>query len=439
MTEPAVAAPATLLLVDDEANILSSLRRLFRPEGYRILTAESGPEGLELIAAERVDLVISDMRMPGMDGAAFLAHVRERSPDSVRILLTGYADINATVSAINEGEIYRYVAKPWDDRDMLLMVRDVLQRRALERENAALAALTRRQNEELQAANSSLEAKVAERTAALAAALTRAEEAHRQLKQSYLATVRVFTDLIESRSPILAGHGRRVADTARRIGRLLELSETEQQDLMLAAMLHDLGKLGLPDSLLDKPFTQLNASERALVMRHPARGESLLMSIPPLKAAAVLIRHHHEQFDGSGFPDGLAGLAIPLPARILAAANDLDALQLGTLVGRTLSRAEAIEFITQNRGKRYDPQVADALALAAASERSDAVAGDTPLRCGQLTPGMELARDLHHPDGYLLLARGFTLDDVLIGQLRRIERTEGKILLLHVRRSEGAR
>ena len=164
MTEPAVAAPATLLLVDDEANILSSLRRLFRPEGYRILTAESGPEGLELIAAERVDLVISDMRMPGMDGAAFLAHVRERSPDSVRILLTGYADINATVSAINEGEIYRYVAKPWDDRDMLLMVRDVLQRRALERENAALAALTRRQNEELQAANSSLERKVAERS-----------------------------------------------------------------------------------------------------------------------------------------------------------------------------------------------------------------------------------------------------------------------------------
>ena len=425
---------STLLLVDDEANILSSLRRLFRPEGYRILTAEGGEEGLELLEAETrpVDLIISDMRMPGMNGAEFLAKAREQWPDTVRILLTGYADIGSTVSAINEGEIYRYVAKPWQDEDMLLLVRDVLARRKLERENAELLELTGRQNEELKVLNSGLETKVAERTRELSAALEKADAAHRELKQAYLTTVRVFSDLIESRSPILAGHGRRVADTARRIGRLLELTDAEQQDLMLASMLHDLGKLGLPDSLLDKPFTQLHGNERSQVMRHPARGEALLMAIPPLKAAAALIRHHHECFDGSGFPDALAGLAIPLGSRILAAANDYDALQLGTLVGRNLSKQEAMDYIAQNRGKRYDPQVTDALLQVAASDRGDAVSSDRQLTTGQLEAGMTLTRDLLHPDGYLLLARGFTLDDTLIEQLHRVERAEGKTLMLHI-------
>lgn len=428
----------TLLLVDDEPSILSSLKRLLRPEGYRILTAESGAEGLELLETEPIAMIISDMRMPGMDGAEFLAKARERWPAVVRVLLTGYADMGSTVTAINEGQIYRYISKPWNDGEMLLMVRDVLQRIELERENAQLNELTRKQNDELKALNSSLEEKVEERTKALRVALDKTDLAHRELKQAYLTTVRVFSDLIESRSPILSGHGRRVADLARRIGRLVELGDAEQQDLMLAAMLHDLGKLGLPDGLLDKPFTQLQGNERSQVMRHPARGEALLMAIPPLKTAAKLIRHHHEHFDGSGFPDGLAGLAIPLPARILTVANDYDALQLGTVVGRSLTKPEAIAFISQNRGKRYDPQIADALDQAVAGDRGEPVSTDLKLSSGQLRPGMELTRDLLHPDGYLLLARGFVVDEALIEQLKRVERSEGKALMLQVRRPETA-
>jgi response regulator RpfG family c-di-GMP phosphodiesterase len=124
--------PPTLLLVDDEPSILSALRRLFRPCGYRILTSESGAGGLELLAKEDVDLVISDMRMPEMDGAQFLEQVRTGWPRIIRILLTGYADITSTVNAINKGEIYRYVSKPWDDHDIVLMVRDALERQRLQ-------------------------------------------------------------------------------------------------------------------------------------------------------------------------------------------------------------------------------------------------------------------------------------------------------------------
>ncbi len=117
---PPADAPATLLFVDDEPSILSALRRLFRPHGYRVLLADSGAAALEMLAQEKVDLVLSDMRMPGMDGAQLLQAVRERWPDVARLLLTGYADIGSTIAAINHGEIQRYIAKPWDDNEVLM-------------------------------------------------------------------------------------------------------------------------------------------------------------------------------------------------------------------------------------------------------------------------------------------------------------------------------
>lgn len=147
MPEAASEPQATILCVDDEANILSSLRRVFRAKGYRMLTAGSGREGLEILESEPVDLVISDMRMPEMDGARFLEYVRDRWPDTIRLLLTGHADIQSILDAINRGEIYRYITKPWDDSDITLVVRHALERKALEQEKKRLEALTRHQNE----------------------------------------------------------------------------------------------------------------------------------------------------------------------------------------------------------------------------------------------------------------------------------------------------
>jgi response regulator RpfG family c-di-GMP phosphodiesterase len=159
-----VERPLTLLFVDDEPSILSALRRLFRPQGYKILTAESGQEGLEVLALETVNLVVSDMRMPNMDGAKFLKEVRARWPHVVRLLLTGYSDMTSTVEAINQGEIYRYIAKPWDDTEIVRTVADALEHMRLVGENIRLTELTRRQNEELKELNAGLEQKVAART-----------------------------------------------------------------------------------------------------------------------------------------------------------------------------------------------------------------------------------------------------------------------------------
>lgn len=151
----------TILLVDDEPNIRTSLRRLFRDKGFHVHIADGGKAGLALLETETVDLVISDMRMPEMDGTHFLEQVRSRWPDTVRLLLTGYADIASIIGAINRGEIYRYISKPWDDYDIVLIVRQALERKALEQEKKRLEALICRQNEELKTLNARLEAKVA--------------------------------------------------------------------------------------------------------------------------------------------------------------------------------------------------------------------------------------------------------------------------------------
>ncbi|MDE2440437.1 MAG: response regulator [Betaproteobacteria bacterium] len=435
MSEP-ITPPATLLFVDDEPGILSALRRLFRQFGYRILVAESGAQGLVELEKTPVDLVISDMRMPEMDGATFLRQVRERWPEAIRILLTGYADVTSTIAAINEGEIYRYISKPWDDNEIVNVVREALERQKLEAENRRLTALTQAQNDELKNLNASLEQKVAERTAELQQALSFVEQAHGELKKSFLTSVQVFAGLVELRSgpagSRLAGHGRRVADQARTLAQRLGLPDAEVQNITLAGLLHDIGKLGLPDDLLGKPYNTLTQDQRAMVMKHSVIGQNILIAIEKFKEAAVLVRHHHECFDGSGYPDRLSGIAIPQGSRILSVVNDYDALQIGTLVQRPLRTEEAQAYLIDNRGKRYDPMVVDAF-IKVLAEAPKSGPTELPLRTMHLKGGMVLSRDLAHRDGYLLLAKGSVLTADIIGQLVKLEQSENHNLTLYIR------
>jgi response regulator RpfG family c-di-GMP phosphodiesterase len=422
---------ATILCVDDEANILAALRRLFRPTGCRVLTAAGATEGLQLLDAENgaVDVVISDMRMPVMDGARFLAEVRQRWPAIVRILLTGYADIDSTIHAINEGEIYRYIAKPWNDGEVVLTVREALERLALEREKARLEALTARQNEALRALNANLEEKVRERTAELAIA-------HERLKRSFFTSIQVFANLIELRAGNVAGHSRRVADLARRIAAQMGLDSRACNDIFLAGLLHDIGKIGLSDELLSKPPNKMSGEELRIARKHPAKGEQALMALEELRSAARLIRSHHERYDGHGYPDGLAGETIPQGARILALANEYDGHLHGTLTGKRLNQDDAKRMILQGSGRRYDPAVVEAF-IALSGKPPEPPADEIAVPAADLCAGMTLARDLISPEGVLLLAAGYMLDDNLIRQIQGYERSEGTRLILYVRNRRG--
>jgi response regulator RpfG family c-di-GMP phosphodiesterase len=435
-TTPEPQPAATLLCVDDEANIVSALKRLFRPHGYRVLTAQSGAEGLSILAQQPVDLVISDMRMPEMDGAQFLEQVCARSPECVRILLTGYADVDSTVAAINKGEIYRYLSKPWNDHEVLLVVRHAIERRQLERENRRLEDLTRRQNVDLKQLNEGLEALVEQRTVEMRRALDSLAEANGKLKSGFLTSIKVFSNLIELREGREAGHSRRVADLARRMAQRLAMSQAEIQDVMLAGLLHDVGKIGLPDVSIEKPESQMNAEELAQLKKHPARGEAALMALDQLRGVAALLRSHHERFDGQGYPDGLSGLMIPLGARILAVANDFDALQLGLMTARRHDAAEARAFIRQAAGKRYDPNVVAAF-LDLVGTPEAAPPREITLAPRDLQPGMALTRDLISREGVLLLAAEYILNEALIKQFLEFERATGERLTVNVRSVKG--
>ncbi len=431
------AAPPTLLLVDDEPSILSALRRLFRPHGYRVLTAEGGQIALDILQGETVDLVISDMRMPGMDGSQFLGHVRRMQPHSVRILLTGYADIASTIAAINEGEIDRYIAKPWDDNDILLVVREALARRSLEMRNRELTELTGRQNEELRALNASLEQRVRSRTAEIEQINDMLNVAYAELKSNFMLSMEIFAGLMELRHNGMSGHSRRVAVWAKKVCAKLQLDERTSHDIHVAALLHDIGKIGFPDSLLSKPVSLMTPEETARYRKHPLNAEAALMPLAQLQTVAKFIRSQSERYDGNGFPDGFEADEIPLGARVLAPIIDYETLMAGTLAERRFSAEDAAASIRRGAGSRYDGKAVDAL-LEVLKEPLEEDRDDRSISALELAAGMVLSRDLVSPQGTLLLAAGYVFDARVVRQVREYAQREGAKLMLNVRRETVA-
>jgi putative nucleotidyltransferase with HDIG domain len=429
MTDELDPPPRALLCVDDEPNILSALKRLFRSSGYKVLTAESGASALELLAGEPVDLIISDMRMPGMDGAQLLKQVRERWPKTARMLLTGYADVTSTIAAINDGQIHRYITKPWNDEEILLIVRQAFELADLEEEKLRLEELAQRQNDELKTLNASLEHKVEERTSELAKASDR-------LKKNYLTSIKAFSGLIEQRGDHLVGHARRVADIAKRIAQTLGLDETASRDLLIAALLHDIGQIGFPDVLLAKPVPKMNEDESLRYRKHTIIGEQTLMALDDMQVVGNLIRSHHERYDGLGFPDGLKGETIPLGARILAMAETYDDLQSGHLGSTGVSPSQARTLMANGRGTQFDPDVFDAFMTLFA--KPPAASGKPlSLTSAEIRPGMVLAKDFMSQEGVVLLAADQPLTPDLIARVRAYEKRCGTPLLLSIRPAQA--
>lgn len=436
-TRDEVALEGTLLFVDDELNILSALRRLFRGPRYRILCANSGREGLAILETEAVDLIISDARMPEMDGATFLKAVHARWPDIVRIMLTGYADLSTTISAINEAKIYRYISKPWEDNELHMAVDQALRGRFLERERERLERLTRTQNEELTQLNASLERMVQSRTAELQQTADMLDVAYSELKSSYETTVRVFSSLISLRDGSSAKSAQRIVELCRRLCQELGVPSVEARDITMAASLYNIGKLSWSDELLARPWESLSKAEWAEVYKYPILSESTLMALEPLKDCARIIRHHQERFDGKGFPDHLLGPQIPLGARVLKLAVDFDGLLSGQLFTRNLSMPEVHEFIGRNAGAAYDPAVVECyLHLFKQTGNLDAPIETTAEKCvatSALKPGMELSRDLYTPSGILLLNRGKVLTAGYIERIVAFEKSDKAAYTVHIK------
>jgi response regulator RpfG family c-di-GMP phosphodiesterase len=429
-------SPSTpsVLLVDDEPNVLNAVKRLLRPCGYEISTAESGEAAISLLEQRSFDVVVSDMRMPGMNGAQLLAEAHQRWPSMLRILLTGYADIDSAISAINSGGIFRYISKPWNDVDLTSTLQQAISISALQRDKLHLEKLTLQQNEALLVLNDSLELKVKARTEDLQIANQEISLAMEKLKKNFFATVQLMSNLIEMRAPALVGHGRRVADVAKKIAGKMSLPLAITNDIFLAGLLHDIGKIGYPDDMLLKPFPKMSGDEIGISKKHPVNGAAALMSLPDLRGVAEIIRCHHERWDGQGYPSNLSGLNIPIGARIVALANDYDAVQVGTLSAKRMNIEEAKNYIIEGRKFRYDPVVVDAFSeLIGRAIVPTKSSEELRLNANQLTVGMRLARDLFSPDGLLLLSTEYVLDEMLITQLREFEHSVGMPLMICIK------
>lgn len=417
--------PAKILCVDDEPNILSSLRRLFRAKGYQVLTAEGGHAGLKILETEVVDLVISDMRMPEMDGAQFLELVRASWPDTVRILLTGYSEVHAIIAAINRGEIHRYIAKPWEENDLVLVVQQALERKSLIDEKLRLEVLTRAQNDELKNLNASLEDKVAERTQEL-------NLANEKLKENFIISIKVFSALIESRGGKLAGHSLRVADTARKIAITMNLPPNQIQDVFIAGLLVDIGKVGLSDELLALSMNQMNGEQLGQFRKHPLCAEQFLLPLIDLFGTARILRSHQERVDGNGFPDRLFGEAIPIVANILAVASDFDNLQTGSLLQRRVPRDEALVIIMRSAGTRYhEAVVAGFKSVFHRESNENRDYYEVAIR--NLLEGMILYTDLISREGTLLVPANCTVTQHIIEKLNYLNKSNGGKMMVKIR------
>lgn len=315
-----------ILIVDDEPANLRLLERLFRRE-YQIVAATSGTEALELLQMHDVALIVSDQRMPGMTGIEFLKRAAEMRPHTVRIILTGYTDVNSLVEAINSGVVYKYVTKPWVNEDLQQTVIRAIEHSVTIKGQFTLALQNERLTEHLN-----------------------------RMKQSFVSLIGDTLDLKDS---FLHGHLQRVGGYAAAIGYRLDLTGSELEQLSLAAFLHEVGRINMPERILRKT-SDLNAEEQRTKKLCAKRGVRMLANIPGMNEIAVAVHYHTEHYDGAGSPDGLSCEQIPLFSRIIAVAKAYDEMTEPRDKNEILTHEEAIEMLRNGSGKQFDPSVAEA-------------------------------------------------------------------------------
>lgn len=334
-----------LLIVDDEQYVLSALTRLLRRDGHEIVTAETPTQALALLSARDVGVIISDYRMPEMDGVQFLRRARESAPEAIRIILSGYAEIHAILSAVNDGGIHKYLTKPWNDEQLRLEVKASFDLYGLARTNRRLQETLQRRNDELLALAKSLES-----------------EQSRQQEQ-FRATIEMLVALPKLKDPAEVVHTERVRTICRAVGEHLGWTGDSLARLDLAARLHDVGNLGVDSRILLKSGV-LDPEERRAVQQHAVYPQTILQGVAGMEDIVQVLRSHHENFDGSGYPDGLQGAAIPRPSQILHLADAFDALCSQRPYRNPKTAEEAVTHIAQGSGRVFDPELMDAFRVA---------------------------------------------------------------------------
>lgn len=303
-----------ILVVDDEEVVREPLTEALTWVGYCAEGASSVDEALTLLANNCYNLLFCDLFMPGTDGFTLIEVIRRRYPSLPVVVLTGHATINLTQKAIRLGA-QDFIIKPFNIRELPFIVERNLERMQLETQ------LREQQTEHL-----------------------------------LFQTVQALATAIEAKDPYTAGHSHKVSELAIRFATLLQLSETDIFVLRLAGLMHDVGKIGIPESILLKPAS-LDEYEWEIMKQHPIIGAEIVGQISDLGYVAKVVRSHHERWDGNGYPDGLKGEAIPFLSRILYISDTYDALLADRAYRKGMTREEALEIVQQQSGTHFDAEL----------------------------------------------------------------------------------
>jgi response regulator RpfG family c-di-GMP phosphodiesterase len=344
----------SVLFVDDEVNILKALQRLLRSEPVEVLTANRPSEAFELIERYQPQVIVTDQRMPEMSGVDFLSSVRDQNADIIRMMMTGFTDMTIAVEAINRGEIFRLITKPWNDEELKATLRQAFDHFDLKAEIKRLNQVTREQNFKLQDMNKNLEVKVRDRTRQL-------DGKNQELRTAYIQTIRALAEAIDAKDAYTRGHSERVAVYSSRLGHQMGLRKELIERIYFAGLLHDVGKIGIPDAIITKP-SRLNHEEYEEIKKHPEIGAKILEPVEFLHSIVPCVRHHHEWFDGSqsGYPSRLAGDQIPLPSRVIVVADTVEAMTSDRPYRKALPIDVVVTELHKYSGSQFDPVVVDA-------------------------------------------------------------------------------
>ncbi len=308
-----------ILLVDDEEDNLALLYRTLRGS-YNLEKTTSPLHALELLKEKHFELVISDHKMPEMDGVEFLKRVQELRPDTMRILLTAYSDANILIDAINYAKIYRYVKKPYNPEELQLIVSSALEFYQLKHDNDKLIE---------------------------------------DLKELFSGTIKAIMEALDAKDSYTSGRSKRITFYSIKIAQQLGLSPVDVGKVELAGMLHDIGMIGVSDEILYK-IDALSQEEYDEIKSHIAYSVKILEDIKQLKDVVEIIKCHHENYDGTGYPEGKKGEDIPIGARIISVADSFDSIVSDRIYRRKTNYEDALKEIVKNAGTQFDPVVVKA-------------------------------------------------------------------------------
>ncbi|HEX4343481.1 MAG TPA: HD domain-containing phosphohydrolase [Verrucomicrobiae bacterium] len=406
MTDDIAKSALPILVVDDDEAIVSTIVFTLRREKYEVLGVSDPIKALEILKKQQFSVIISDQRMPNLTGLELLSQARQIQPYITRVLITAVVNLDTVIDAINKGEIYRFIVKPWLHEEFLATVKNSVQRFELICQNAHLQNATQAMNEQLVELNRSLEQQVQ----LVASQNGQLKEVNTALENNLVRSMELCVHTMETFYPTLGNQARRASQLCKSIATVLQLSPEDRRLLESSALLHDIGLVGVPRNIIKKwqgDPRSLGPHEVALIHQHPILGQELAAFTSDLVKVGEIIRAHHERFDGGGYPDQLVGENIPWLARLLTVAV--------AYASSGLVADDALEKVKRGAGNAFDPEAVRVFLRA--HTIADVSRKERQITLADLRPGMVLANGIYTHNGLLLMPEGQHLNATFIEKL----------------------